>query len=98
MRRGPDKQGYTTGPTLSGRERCHTLDLRPRAERRGKRKVAGQTGIGAVEQHGQPASLKGHGASGLHNEAERELAERSFAHVCETGVFRGTWLFVCWSR
>jgi transposase len=84
-------KGYHKAQTLADCERCHTRTYVREPKRRGKRKWQGKPESWRRATRANRRRLRGARSKRLHKKRS-ELAERSFAHVCETGGGRRTWL------
>jgi transposase len=84
-------KGYHKAETLAGCARWHTRTYIPEPKRRRKRKWVGKPASWRRATAANRRRVKG--ARGRRLQKRRsEFAERSFAHVCETGGGRRTWL------
>jgi transposase len=84
-------KGYHKAETLADCERWHTRTYIREPKRRGRRKWQGKPESWRRATRANRRRLKGARSKRLHKKRS-ELAERSFAHVCETGGGRRTWL------
>jgi hypothetical protein len=84
-------EGYHKAETLAECQRCNTRTYIPEPMRKGKRKWRGKPE--AWRRATAANRRRVQGARGKRLQKKRsELVERSFAHVCETGGGRRTWL------
>jgi transposase len=84
-------KGYHKAETLADCERCHTRTYVREPKRKGRRKWQGKPPSWRRATAANRRRLKGARNRRLQKKRS-ELAERSFAHVCETGGGRRTWL------
>jgi transposase len=84
-------KGYHKAETLADCERCHTRTYVREPKRRGQRKWQGKPESWRRATRANRRRMKGARSKRLHKQRS-ELAERSFAHVCETGGGRRMWL------
>ncbi len=84
-------KGYHKAETLAQCQRCQTRTYVREPRRKGKRKWRGKPDSWRRATAANRRRLKGARSKRLHKRRS-ELAERSFAHVCETGGGRRTWL------
>jgi transposase len=84
-------KGYHKSETLADCERMNTRTYVPEPKRKGKRKWAGKPAEWRRATVANRRRVKGERGKRLQRERS-ELVERSFAHVCETGGARRTWI------
>jgi transposase len=84
-------KGYHKAETLADCERFHTRTYIREPKRRGQRKWQGKPESWRRATRANRRRLQGARSKRLHKKRS-ELAERSFAHVCETGGGRRAWL------
>jgi hypothetical protein len=84
-------KGYHKAKTLADLDALGVRTYIPEPQRKGQRKGKGKPAAHKAAVHGNRRRVRGERSRRL-GRKRSELAERSFAHMCETGDGRRTWL------